>query len=66
MRWGDHDFVVGVYVFLYFYRPVPHQAGKSDELVCKTGVAVFLVRLSNYFYIDDRVLANGIEAKKGK
>lgn len=63
---SDHDLVVGVYVFLYFNRPGPHQAGKSDELVRKTGVAVFLVRLSNYFCVDDHVLASGIEAEEGK
>lgn len=66
VHWSDLDLVVGIYVFLYINRPGPDQAGKGDELVRKTGVAIFLICLSNYFYINDYTLANWIEAERGK
>jgi len=66
VRRSDHGFMVGIYVFLYINRPDADQAGKSDELVRKTGMAVFLVCLSNCFYIDDHISADRIEAEKSK
>lgn len=66
VRWSDYGFVVGIYVFLYINRPDPDQTGKSDELVRKTCVAVFLVCLSNCFCIDDHIPADRIEAEKSK
>jgi len=51
---------------LYTNRPDLDQIGKSDELVRKTGVAVFLVRLSNSFCVDDRATAYWIETEKGE
>lgn len=56
----------GIYVFLYINRSDLDQARKSNELVRKTGVAIFLICLSNHFCIDDRVPAYRIEAEKGK
>lgn len=63
---GDHDLVVGIYGFLYVNRPDPDQVGESDELVRKTGLAIFLVCLSNHFCVDDHISASWIEAEKGK
>jgi len=63
---SNRDLVVGIYVFLYINRPDPDQTGKSDELVRKTGVAIFLVCLSNSFCVDDRATAYWIETKKGE
>lgn len=66
MHRGDHDLVVGVYDLLYVNRPDSDQVGKGDELVRKTGVAIFLVCLSNHFCVDDYSPASWIEAEKGK
>lgn len=63
---SDYDLVVGIYVYLYVNRPDADHAGKGDELVRETGVAIFLVCLSNRFCIDDCALASRIEAEKGK
>lgn len=66
VHWSDRDLVVGIHVFLYVNRPVLDQAGKGDELVRETGVAIFLVCLSNHFCVDDHILASWIETEKGK
>lgn len=56
----------GIYNILHIDRSDPDQAGKSNELVCQTSVAVFSICLSDYLRVDDCVFANGIEAEKSK
>jgi len=55
-----------IHILLYIDRFDPDKTGKSNELVRKTSMVIFLIYLSDYFHIDDSISIYWMATEKGK